>query len=166
MSYVEENLIPGERVLYATGLHWVVLVGSFVIGIVLELGAIGLIWGATTYKEKGWLLASAVVLLLIGGGLQAAAVLKKNSIEMAVTNRRVCIKTGMMTRRTFELLLSKIESIGVEEDIWGRMLGYGTVTVRGTGGSPEPFPRISHPLEFRKHVQEQIELYQENSVTK
>jgi uncharacterized membrane protein YdbT with pleckstrin-like domain len=166
MSYVEENLIPGERVLYSTGLHWVVLVGSFASGIVLELAAAGLIWAAVTYKEKGWLLVPAVALLLLGGGLQAAAAVKKNSIEMAVTNKRVCIKTGMTTRRTFELLLSKIESIAVEEDLWGRMLGYGTVIVSGTGGSPEPFPRISHPLEFRKHVQEQIELYQENSVTK
>jgi uncharacterized membrane protein YdbT with pleckstrin-like domain len=166
MGYVEQNLIPGERVLYSTGLHWVVLVGSFAAGIVLELAAIALVMGATTNKEKGWLLAPAVALLLFGGLLQAAAVLKKNSIEMAVTNKRVFIKTGMMTRRTFELLLSKIESIGVEEDILGRVLGYGTVIVRGTGGSPEPFPRISDPLEFRKHVQEQIELYQENPVTK
>jgi uncharacterized membrane protein YdbT with pleckstrin-like domain len=166
MGYVEKNLIAGERVLYSTGLHWIVLAGSFFSGIMLELAAAVLIWVAMTYKEKGWLLAPAVAFLLLGVGLQAAGVLKKNSIEMAVTNKRVCIKTGMTTRRTFELLLSKIESIGVEEDIWGRMLGYGTVTVRGTGGSPEPFPRISHPLEFRKHVQEQIELYQENSVTK
>ena len=142
MSYVEQNLIPGERVLYSTGLHWVVLVGSFAGGIVLELAAVALVLGATTNKEKGWLLAPAVALLLFGGLLQAVAVLKKNSIEMAVTNKRVCIKMGMMTRRTFELLLSKIESIGVEEDLWGRMLGYGTVIVRGTGGSPEPFPRI------------------------
>ena len=40
MSYVEQNLIPGERVLYSTGLHWVVLVGSFAGGIVLELAAV------------------------------------------------------------------------------------------------------------------------------
>jgi hypothetical protein len=37
------------------------------------------------------------------------------------------------------------------------MLGYGTVIVRGTGGTPEPFTLIAHPTEFRRHVQEQIE---------
>ena len=29
--------------------------------------------------------------------------------------------------------------------------------VRGTGGTPEPFATIAHPLEFRRRVQEQIE---------
>jgi uncharacterized membrane protein YdbT with pleckstrin-like domain len=76
---------------------------------------------------------------------------------MAVTNKRVIIKTGLLRRRTFELLLSKVESIGVEEGLMGRMFGYGSVVVRGTGGTPEPFANVGHPLEFRRQVQQQIE---------
>jgi len=38
----------------------------------------------------------------------------------------------------------------------GRMLGYGSVIVRGTGGTPEPFLMIAHPQEFRRAVQQQI----------
>jgi uncharacterized membrane protein YdbT with pleckstrin-like domain len=76
---------------------------------------------------------------------------------MAVTNRRILIKTGIMSRRTIELLLSRVESIVITEPFLGRMLGYGTVIVRGTGGTPEPFTLIAHPTEFRRHVQEQIE---------
>jgi uncharacterized membrane protein YdbT with pleckstrin-like domain len=75
---------------------------------------------------------------------------------MAVTNRRVLIKTGMVSRRTLDLMLARVESIGVEETAFGRMLGYGSVVVRGTGGTPEPFRRIAHPQEFRRAVQEQI----------
>jgi hypothetical protein len=37
------------------------------------------------------------------------------------------------------------------------MLGYGTVIVHGTGGTPEVFNRMAHPLEFRTQVQQQIE---------
>jgi hypothetical protein len=44
----------------------------------------------------------------------------------------------------------------VEEPAMGRMLGYGTVIVRGTGGTPEIFPQIAHPLQFREQVQRQI----------
>jgi uncharacterized membrane protein YdbT with pleckstrin-like domain len=76
---------------------------------------------------------------------------------MVVTNRRVLIKTGIMSRRTIELLLSRVESIVITEPFFGRMFGYGTVIVRGTGGTPEPFTLIANPTEFRRHVQEQIE---------
>ena len=82
---------------------------------------------------------------------------------MTVTNKRVFVKVGLAARRTIELLLSRVESIGVEESVMGRMLGYGTVIVRGTGGTPEVFNIISHPLEFRTQVQQQIEKSPGNS---
>lgn len=53
------------------------------------------------------------------------------------------------------LLLPKVESNGVDESIFGRMLGYGTVIVRGTGGTFETFDKIAHPNELRRQVQQQ-----------
>jgi uncharacterized membrane protein YdbT with pleckstrin-like domain len=82
--------------------------------------------------------------------------LKRNATEMAVTNKRVIVKSGIVDRRTIELLLPRIESIAVEEPALGRLLGYGTVIVRGTGGTPEVFPQIAGPLQFREQVQRQI----------
>jgi uncharacterized membrane protein YdbT with pleckstrin-like domain len=76
---------------------------------------------------------------------------------MAVTNRRVVVKTGLASRKTIEMMLSKVESIEVSESTGGRMLGYGTVVVIGTGGTSEPFHKVAHPLEFRNQVQQQIE---------
>ena len=55
------------------------------------------------------------------------------------------------------MLLNKVESIEVSEPAFGRMLGYGTIVVIGTGGTPEPFQKVAHPLEFRSQVQQQIE---------
>jgi uncharacterized membrane protein YdbT with pleckstrin-like domain len=96
--------------------------------------------------------------VLIGAAiiLWSYGVAKRNATEMAVTNRRVLIKTGIGSRRTLDLMLSRVESIGVDESAMGRMLGYGSVVVRGTGGTPEPFVMIAHPQEFRRAVQEQI----------
>jgi hypothetical protein len=65
---------------------------------------------------------------------------------------------GIMKRRTLEILLQKVESLEVEENFMGRILSFGTVVVRGTGGTPEPFPKIAHPLEFRRQVEQQINL--------
>lgn len=45
----------------------------------------------------------------------------------------------------------------MSETVLGRMLGYGTIVVIGTGGTPEPFHQVAHPLEFRSRVQQQIE---------
>lgn len=77
--------------------------------------------------------------------------------EFAVTNRRVIIKVGLVSRRTVELNLEKVESIGVEQTVPGRILGYGTIVVVGTGGTKEPFRGISDPMGFRRAVNEATE---------
>ena len=66
----------------------------------------------------------------------------------------IIIKVGLISRRTLEMNLSKIESVNVNQSVLGRLLGYGTIVVVGTGGSKEPFAVISAPLEFRKKFQE------------
>jgi uncharacterized membrane protein YdbT with pleckstrin-like domain len=82
--------------------------------------------------------------------------MRRTATEMAVTNKRVIVKTGLAERRTTEILLSRIESVVVDEPPLGRILGYGTVIVRGIGGTPEVFQNIQHPLQFREQVQTQI----------
>ena len=75
--------------------------------------------------------------------------------EFAVTNGRVLIKVGLLRRRSVEILLSKVEAIGVDQPLIGRMLDYGSLTIGGTGGTKELFHRIQAPLEFRKKLHEQ-----------
>jgi len=86
-------------------------------------------------------------------------VIERATSEFAVTSRRVIIKVGLISRRTVELKLEKIESIGVDQSILGRIFGYGTIVVNGTGGTHEPFRGIARPLEFRKAVNEASEAH-------
>ena len=168
MGYVDRNLVPGETLLYRTRHHWLVLlwplIGGFSLlipGIALLAEAVatrdtaGLVIGNSTISPKAMVMLGAV-LVVFAVILWSYGVAKRNATEMAVTNRRVLIKTGMTSRRTLDLMLSRVESIGVEETAMGRMLGYGSVVVRGTGGTPEPFLMIAHPQDFRRAVQEQI----------
>jgi uncharacterized membrane protein YdbT with pleckstrin-like domain len=74
--------------------------------------------------------------------------------EFGITNKRLIIKTGILSRRTLELNLSKIESVNVNQSILGRILGYGSIGVIGTGGTKEYFVSIKNPLEFRRKFQE------------
>jgi hypothetical protein len=168
MSYVTRNLVPGETLLFETRHHWVVLLGPLLISIPLDiLGVAALV--AFFSEKSGRPLPAAVasippqalalagaILLAVSMAVLGYGMAKRNATEMAVTDRRVLIKTGMASRRTLDLMLSKVESIGVEETVTGRMLGYGSVIVHGTGGTPEAFVLIAHPQEFRRHVQEQI----------
>ena len=59
--------------------------------------------------------------------------------EFVVTNKRVIVKTGLISRRTLEMNLNKIESVNVDQSILGRLLNYGTITIIGTGGTKESF---------------------------
>ena len=168
MSYVEKNLIAGETVIYTTRLHWIVLIWPIVMGLLFGLPGLALL--ARSFTGAGDksgtstpMLLGGLILLVVGGACIGTGLLKRNATEMAVTDKRVIVKVGVASRTTFELLLSKVESIGVEESMTGRILGYGTVMVRGTGGTPEPFDRVAHPIEFRKQVQQRIEKSQEKS---
>ena len=76
------------------------------------------------------------------------------SDEFVVTNKRVIVKTGLISRKTLEMNLNKIESVNVDQSIMGRMLDYGTITIIGTGGTKESFPNIGKAVEFRKRFQE------------
>lgn len=163
MSYVEKHLIPGESIQYQTKLHWIVMLGHMVIAILLALVAVAMpiIWASLGTKAKSHPIPGAVyfivlVCLVVAGALFFLGILRRNATEMAVTSKRVIVKTGIAERRTVEILLSRIESVAVDEPALGRLLGYGTVIVRGTGGTPEMFEKILHPLEFREQVQRQI----------
>ena len=89
--------------------------------------------------------------------LLIAPLVARATSEFAVTNRRVIIKVGLVSRKTVELNLEKVESIGVEQTILGRILGYGTIVVVGTGGTKEPFRGIADPMGFRRAVNEATE---------
>jgi uncharacterized membrane protein YdbT with pleckstrin-like domain len=83
-----------------------------------------------------------------------APLIAKYTDEYAITTKRIIVKTGLLSRSTLEMNLSKIESVNVNQSILGRILGYGTLRIVGTGGTREFFPKIAKPLEFRKKFQE------------
>ena len=74
--------------------------------------------------------------------------------EFAITNKRIIIKVGLIRRNTLEMNLAKVESVKVNQSVLGRILNYGTIVVIGTGGTKEPFYKISNPLQFRKEFQQ------------
>jgi len=157
MGYVDENLTAGEVVLYRARLHSIVLFWPILVGVLFGLPAVtGIIVSAT---DAAWAepLGTNVFMLAVALFSVTYGFLRRSGTEMAVTNRRVIAKTGVLKRRTIELLLQKVESVGVEQGVLGRMSGYGDLVVRGTGGTAERFRSVENPLDLRQCVQEQVE---------
>jgi len=159
VRYVEQNLISGEQVAYRSTWHWVVLLRSIIVAVVLTiLGVVMLVEASNIQGDqyRGAIKILGVVAIAIGVLDLVAAMIRRSGAEFAVTNKRVIFKTGLMKRSSEEIFLSKIESVTVNEGLWGRALNYGTINVRGTGGTLEPFHKIAHAQEFRRQIQEQI----------
>ena len=70
--------------------------------------------------------------------------------EFVVTDRRIIIKKGIISIYTLEMNLERVETVNVHQSILGRILGYGHITIIGTGGTRELFNDIRRPLEFRR----------------
>ena len=146
MSYIDSNLIAGERVVYRTRLHWSVFVLPvlFIVIILVPLAA----WlVASGRQDIVWAPVVLAVLVII------PPIIRRQSSDFAVTNKRVMMKVGVFTTRSVELLLGKIEAISVDQTVGGRIFGYGNIVVTGSGGTREAFSQIQGPLQFRKAVQ-------------
>lgn len=126
MGYVEDNLIPGERVGYRARVHW----GILLPGVALLPVVIGLV-------------------PLISASIARA------TTELAVTNKRVIFKTGWLNRKTFEMQLDKIENVHIEQSVFARGLDYGAVLISGTGGTRQVFGYVAAPLALRRAIYEQ-----------
>jgi hypothetical protein len=162
MSYIDASLVSGESVVYQTRLHWVVMLRHILLALLLFAGGGALLvyffhHPQLSDTDKHLTEGGAAALLLFGLIAIIAGAVRRNATEMAVTTRRVVVKQGLMSRKTIEMLLNKIETIEVSEPMIGRMLGYGSITMVGTGGTSEPFHKIAHPLLFRGEVQQQLE---------
>ena len=159
MKYVTRVLQPDETVVYATTLHWLVYFRAVVllligVGLLVASGFVSGRAGNPEYeKYLVWAIEILAGLFFLGAILSALrALIRRATTELAITDRRVIYKAGLLRRHTVEINRSKVETVGVNQSILGRLLGFGTVVVRGTGGSFEPIPFIAEPLTFRNHI--------------
>ena len=150
MGYVERHLLPGERVLYKTRLHW----GVFIKPALVVLVGVVLMVLLRQVQDPPWLWMFGAAVALVGLAWAFVHYVQVMTSEFAVTSSRLIFKVGLISRYTTELLLAKVESIGVQQGLMGRMLSYGDLTVTGTGGAREVFRRVRDPIGFRNHVQQ------------
>jgi hypothetical protein len=147
-SYTAATLQFDERPLHQTRIHWIALSGPIIAAILCLIVIVPIaIFAAWRDFYWAWMLAAIPAAILISADLTV------RTSELVITDRRVLIKVGFIRRRTFEMFISKIESVAVYQSMLGRLFNYGTVEIRGTGGSSESFATIAAPLPFRDAIQ-------------
>jgi len=129
MSYIDESLVEGETIVHRAHVSWWSQFGYVLLGILTLVVGIGLI-----FLVMAWI--------------------KVHSTEIAITNRRIIAKFGFVKRHTVEINLEKVESLRVEQGVWGRILNFGTIFISGSGSSVAPIPNIADPLVFRRKFME------------
>lgn len=128
MSYVERNLAPGEEIVHRARLTWLNWLAALACLVAL-----------------GWLLGFGIILAL-------AFAIRQWTTEIAITNRRFIYKTGWISRRVQDISLAKIEGSSLEQSVLGRLLGYGRLTIRGTGIGAIDLPGIDAPNALKRAI--------------
>lgn len=147
MSYISQVLEDGEELIHQAKVHWIVYLNSVVYALISGTS----IWfGLKPDMQLVFLLAFAFGIAAVTS--LVLAFLTRISTELAVTDRRIISKEGFIRRQTSEIDRSKVEGVNVKQSVLGRVLGYGTVGVTGTGGKISPMDNIDDPIAFRANV--------------
>lgn len=176
MIYVQESLVPEEKIIFGGYFHymytvsavsWIVIgtLISFVIlwaGVEFTFGDYNLAWsdyGTAIWELHPGVRLGALIAFLFGilrFGLMMAI---KATTEIAVTNRRLIFKRGIIARHVDEISIDRVEGVIVEQGVLGRLLEYGRVIVRGMGVGAIILPdMLIHPINFRKAIEKAREI--------
>jgi membrane protein YdbS with pleckstrin-like domain len=152
MRYVRRVLQPGETIVYATKLHWFIYWRAILLLVIAIILAIAAWYMADNQNFSLALGIAAGIFALLALSSAFRAFVRRATTELAVTDHRVIYKAGLFARHTLEMNRAKVESVTVDQTVPGRIFGYGTIIVRGTGSTLEPIRNITDPLTFRSHI--------------
>jgi membrane protein YdbS with pleckstrin-like domain len=148
MSYVQRVLQPGEQVRHISSTHWIL----YWPGVGFALMAVIAWWLSETMRLTGFWRYTAYALAVVAVVLLVQQWFQWWVTEIAVTNRRVIYKKGLVRRQTNEMNMDKVESVQIDQSILGRMLDFGNVTILGTGEGFETLHTIASPMELRNSI--------------
>jgi len=147
MNYYTKTVLNDDEVVQWQGyLHWIDYLIVFFTMILLII-----LSGSITHSITKSFVDLAIIITTSG---QLVGVLLKHwSTELVVTDQRVIARTGLIARDTNEIDCTMIEGVDVKQGILGKLIGFGTVGVRGADGVIAPIHRVNNPTGIRKALQ-------------
>ena len=148
MAYSEESLGQNEKLIYEAHFHFLYYAAAWISVVFCMALAIGALVYATGIAELGLLCISAAGLAVVAYRMKPIW-----TTEIAVTNHRVVIKRGWLTRSTIELQLKNIEEVNFHQGLLGRIFNFGKIVIHGTGVDDMILPNIACPTDLVKAIE-------------
>ena len=150
MNFLKSHFQPGEEIKYRARIHYFLFVEPLCL---LMVG--GFILCDVSVPVMKWL---GITILFLGLVSLVQRVCIKVGSLFIITNYRVILKTGIISRRVRELVHTKVEGLIVTQSVAGRFFGYGTLLVT-TGGAMNTYHFVADPMRFKMEVNSSIETY-------
>lgn len=141
----------GETILRDARMSWWALWPRVALGLA-GLALVG--WGLLRQDQAGYAVAAfggLMCLWFVGGAL-----LRRGAMHARLTPRYIVLQTGLVSRHTSTVMLNRVESLDVDQSLWQRMTGYGTLTIRGTGSEDLRLVGIGDPVGFQAEARRAI----------
>jgi len=153
---IESQLQPGEEILYRA------YVTRLTLAPWLGLLTLALVVAAVAWFQFQNAPAALVALAVaaIAGLIFAWKDFIRRANDYVLTNHRIIQEIGVLSRRSMDSRLDKINNVEHRQTLWGRLLNYGDVeidTASETGAAL--FRNISHPLPFKNAILAAAEQY-------
>ena len=152
MSYLERSLGDGEKIVIRARFHWLYNLRAWLAVLVPLVLLIAVMVYADEMVRQG-LAIFAVALLVTGIVIFFTMMIHKWTTEIGITSHRLVKKTGFISLKTAEVALPNIEGVRVNQGIWGRIFGYGSLRIEGTGDDSVDIPNIDDPVGFRRAIE-------------
>lgn len=134
------NLGPGERVVFEGHPSWRAILDFYIKGILITavLAALVVLWGSAIADDVSE--PTAIAVLLGGAAITAlAGFIKRVATRYTISNRRLHIKHGIVSREVQETRLSRVQDVSYSQGIIQRLLGIGDVDFDTASDDPTDF---------------------------
>jgi len=160
-SYINQQLITGEHLIYKCKIHWQIWINPCIwtiLWLFLVCQYFILIWNSNYIDTRiifVRLLLSGLPLILIW----LCAYMNFTGTELAITDKRVICKFGFIWRKACEINLDKVEGVTLKQSFLGRIFDCASISIYGTGSSSAPVPYIEDFREFKQQLLVECEKY-------
>lgn len=119
---------PGEQIFFHGHPSWRSLASFYLTGLAVSLVA-GVIVGVITriddhHVKVAWVVAAVVVIFLV---LVAIGQLRRLQTTYSITNQRLRIETGLLSKELHQTRLERIQNVNANQSLGNRILRIGTV---------------------------------------